>query len=151
MVTCCSLCMCLPGLCILDELYIKYQYVIFTYDPLSQKCVWLCLRLLTGATVLRAFRESASQVIILSLAQIKFPFFFLLNVIVNWFFVVQVKELITQRSRRKNAPGGRCPDCEVGGGSRLWFLSGIIGVMSNSPLLTLQSVLILSTGFKVSL
>ena len=28
---------CLPGPWILGELYTKYQYIIFIYDPLSQK------------------------------------------------------------------------------------------------------------------
>ena len=38
--------------------------------------IWLYLQLLTGGTVLRAFWESTSGVIILSLAQIKFAFIF---------------------------------------------------------------------------
>ena len=89
MVTCCLLCTCVPGLCILGELYVKYQYVILMYDPLSQKCIWLCLSLLTGRTFLRAFWAPASLVIILSLARIKFTFF-LLHLIVNWIFVDKV-------------------------------------------------------------
>lgn len=34
-----SLIKCLPGLCVLGELYVKYQYVIMMYNPLTQKCI----------------------------------------------------------------------------------------------------------------
>lgn len=33
MLICFLLYMCLPGLCILGELYVKYQCVILMYDP----------------------------------------------------------------------------------------------------------------------
>ena len=68
MMTCWSLCTCFPGLCIL-ELYVKYQYVILMWDPLSQKCIWLCLWLLTAETIPKAFWESASWIITLSSVQ----------------------------------------------------------------------------------
>jgi hypothetical protein len=73
--------MCLPGPCILDEFYVKYQYMILMYDPLSQKCIWQCLWLLT-----EQFSELSENmlpenmlpwVIIVSLAQIKFLYFLL--------------------------------------------------------------------------
>ena len=65
---------CLPGLCILGELYIKYLCVILMYELISGKCIWVCLWLLTGEIILRSLWESASCVIILSLVQIKFLF-----------------------------------------------------------------------------
>ena len=37
MMTCFSLCTCLPGLCVLGKLYIKYQYIILMYDLLVSK------------------------------------------------------------------------------------------------------------------
>ena len=43
MVTCCLFYRCLPGLCILGELHIKYQNVIFYWNILAlQYCVSLC-------------------------------------------------------------------------------------------------------------
>ena len=41
MVTHCLLRLCLSGLCILGDLYVKYQDVILMYDPLSPKGRWL--------------------------------------------------------------------------------------------------------------
>lgn len=67
----------LPRLHSLGEFTVKYCFSILMYSPWSQKYIWLCLRLLTGGTVLRSFSESASQVITLSLAQISIKFFFL--------------------------------------------------------------------------
>ena len=74
MVTCWWLWTCL--LCILGELYAKYQYVILCELLFKNIYIWLYLQLLTGGTVLRAFWESTSGVIILILAQIKFTFIF---------------------------------------------------------------------------
>lgn len=83
MATFCLLGMCLPGLCVLGELYVKYQRVVLVYNPLSQKCMWPHLHLLTGRSELRAFQESASWILILS-----FP----LNLTVNWIFVYKWKD-----------------------------------------------------------
>ena len=74
METCWWLWMCL--LRILGELYAKYQYVILCELLFKKKCIWLYLQLLTSRTVLQAFWESTSGVIILTLAQIKFAFIF---------------------------------------------------------------------------
>ena len=55
------------------------------YDPLSQKCIWLCLQLLTGGTVLRALSRICFLLITL-FGLSKIPFF-LLILIVNWIFL----------------------------------------------------------------
>ena len=81
---------------------VKYQCVILMYDPLSQKCIWLCPRVLTGRTVLRAFWESASRLIILSLVQIKIPFFLLSSINYQVFFLTwQLIECSSQSIVRK--------------------------------------------------
>ena len=82
MVTCCSLCTCLPGLGILGEFYVKYHYVVLMYDPLSHMTM--------PAT---SNRQDSSQSFLrlcflgfsLQFGSNKIPFFFFL--IVNWIFV----------------------------------------------------------------
>ena len=65
----------LPGLRIPGGTYVKHQYAIFTYDPLSQKCSQLCLQLLAGGSS-QSFWEAVSRVIIL-FGSNKMPFFLL--------------------------------------------------------------------------
>lgn len=47
--------------CVSSELYVKYQAVTLTYDPLSWKCVCLCLPLLTDETVILCFYHWGSR------------------------------------------------------------------------------------------
>ena len=49
----------------LGKIYVNIL-VILTDDPLSQEVFWLCLQLLTGRMVLRAFWESSSCIKIIS-------------------------------------------------------------------------------------
>lgn len=81
---------------LLGELYVKYLYVILMYNPLSLKCIWLCLRLLTDITERRGFRESLLWVIIFSLAQIKFSLFFL-----TWLFFELLLTATKMKTRKK--------------------------------------------------
>ena len=81
----CSLCLYLSGLYVFGELYVKCHYTILMFYPLSQKCGWLCLQLLTGGTVLRALSRICFLLITL-FGLSKIPFF-LLILIVNWIFL----------------------------------------------------------------
>ena len=45
--TCCLLCKCLPGLCILVEFYVKYQYAIFYVQSFASK-IYVTVPLLAG-------------------------------------------------------------------------------------------------------
>lgn len=47
--------------CVSSELYVKYQAVTLTYDPLSWKCVCPCLPLLTDEIVLLCFYRWGSR------------------------------------------------------------------------------------------
>lgn len=83
----CSLCTCLPLLCILGEFYIRYQNVILMWYLLSQKCV---------TVPLTSKKQNSSQrflrVCVLSyklhFGSSKIPFFFLLTL--NWFLLTYI-------------------------------------------------------------
>lgn len=70
----------LQGLCIPGELYARYQHVLLTYDPLSRKCIRLCLGLPAGRAVLRASENLLPG--LESSVWNKIPFL-ILNLIVN--------------------------------------------------------------------
>ena len=82
----CSLCTCLPLLCILGEFYIKYQNVILMWYLLFQKCV---------TVPLTSKKQNSSQrflrVCVLSyklhFGSSKIPFFFLT---LNWFLLTYI-------------------------------------------------------------
>ena len=66
----------------LGELHIKYQHIMLMYYPLSQKCIWLFVQLLT-IEQLSEFSEDLSPGYNPQFSSNKIPFFFFLS----WLFI----------------------------------------------------------------